>query len=191
MIAVRIARRRSRRTRTSGRRTSARGAVRAALAAAALALVVVARADAAARTSRRRRSLIAVDAPFSRSPYIGQTIARGVELAVERDQRRRVSGQATPSTQLKVKRYDNALSPRKALSNVRRAIADGAVAIVDDGTGVDASWEVANKAKVPICITYDGGNGLVDLEQRPNVFRIAPTDRGISFSSPSTPSRRG
>ena len=116
------------------------------------------------------RSSIAVDAPFSRSPYIGQTIARGVELAVSEINQ---AGLGTNDAlyKLKVKRYDNALSPRKALSNVRRAIADGAVAIVDDGTGVDASWEVANKAKVPICITYDGGNGLVDLEQRPNVFR--------------------
>ncbi len=82
---------------------------------------------------------------------------------------------------MKVKRYDNALSPRKALANIRRAVADGAVAIVDDGTGVDASWQVANEAHVPIAITYDGGQGLVDLEQRPNVFRIAPTNRGIAF----------
>ena len=34
---------------------------------------------------------------------------------------------------------------------------------------------------MPIGITYDGGAGLVDLEQRPNVFRIAPTNRGIAF----------
>jgi branched-chain amino acid transport system substrate-binding protein len=124
--------------------------------------------------------LIAVDAPFSRSPYIGQTIARGVELAASEIN---VAGLAANNGTytLKVKRYDNALSPRKALGNVRRAIADGAVAIVDDGTGVDASWQIARDAKVPICITYDGGGGLVDLETRPNVFRIAPTNRGIAF----------
>jgi branched-chain amino acid transport system substrate-binding protein len=124
--------------------------------------------------------LIAVDAPFSRSPYIGQTIARGVELAANEIN---VSGIASTNGvyTLKIKRYDNALSPRKALGNVRRAIADGAVAIVDDGTGVDASWRIARDAHVPICITYDGGSGLVDLATRPNVFRIAPTDRGIAF----------
>jgi ABC-type branched-subunit amino acid transport system substrate-binding protein len=82
---------------------------------------------------------------------------------------------------VKVKRYDNALSPRKALQNVRRAIDGGAVAIFDDGTGVDASWATANRAKVPICVTFDGGIGLVDVATRPNVFRIAPTDRGIAF----------
>jgi ABC-type branched-subunit amino acid transport system substrate-binding protein len=85
------------------------------------------------------------------------------------------------SYRLRIKRYDNGLSPRKALQNVRRATADGVVAIVDEGTGVDASWRVANGAGVPIGITYQGGLGLVDEEQRPNVFRIAPTDRGVAF----------
>jgi branched-chain amino acid transport system substrate-binding protein len=124
--------------------------------------------------------VIAVDAPFSRSPYIGQTIARGVELAVSE-----LNVAGIPARNgvymLKVKRYDNALSPRKALGNVRRAIDDGAVVVVDDGTGVDASWQIARDAHVPICITYDGGGDLVDLAQRPNVFRIAPTNRGIAF----------
>jgi branched-chain amino acid transport system substrate-binding protein len=124
--------------------------------------------------------LIAVDAPFSRSPYIGQTIARGVELAASEINVAGIAGN-NGTYRLKVKRYDNALSPRKALGNVRRAIADGAVAIVDDGTGVDASWQIARDAHVPICITYDGGSGLVDIEKRPNVFRIAPTNRGIAF----------
>ena len=85
------------------------------------------------------------------------------------------------ATSFKVKRYDNALSPQRAVANVRRAIADGAVAIVDEGTGVDASWRVANDAGVPVGIVYQGGGGLVDPEERPNVFRIAPTDRGIAF----------
>ena len=69
---------------------------------------------------------------------------------------------------------------------MRRAIDDGAVAIVDEGTGVDATWQLAQRADVPIGIIYDGGTGLVDAETRPNVFRIAPTDHGIAFRSPST-----
>jgi branched-chain amino acid transport system substrate-binding protein len=125
--------------------------------------------------------VVAVDAPFSRSPYVGETIANGVQLAVDEvNAQGGVLSEQTVYT-LKLKRYDNALSPRRALANVRRAIADGAVAIVDDGTGVDASWRVANDVHVPIVITYDGGTGLVDLERRPNVFRIAPTDHGVAF----------
>lgn len=125
--------------------------------------------------------VIAVDAPFSRSPYVGETIANGVQLAI--DELNAGGGISTADAvyTVKVKRYDNALSPRQALANVRRAIADGAIAIVDDGTGVDAAWRVANDAHVPIGITYGGGLGLVDPQKRPNVFRVAPTDHGIAF----------
>jgi len=147
----------------------------------ALLLVVLALAGCGGGDKKSAgKLLIAVDAPFSRSPYIGQTIARGVELAASEVN---VGGVPTPDANytLEVKRYDNALSPRKALSNIRRAISDGAVAIVDDGTGVDAGWQAANDAHVPIGTTYDGGGGLVDLEKRPNVYRIAPTNRGIAF----------
>jgi branched-chain amino acid transport system substrate-binding protein len=148
---------------------------------AALLLAVLALAGCGGDDEKSTEKLvIAVDAPFSRSPYIGQTIARGVELAASEVN---VAGVPTPDGNytLEVKRYDNALSPRKALSNIRRAVSDGAVAIVDDGTGVDAGWQTANEEHVPIGITYDGGGGLVDLEQRPNVYRIAPTNRGIAF----------
>jgi ABC-type branched-subunit amino acid transport system substrate-binding protein len=64
---------------------------------------------------------------------------------------------------------------------VRHALADGAVAILDEGTGVNASWRLAAKAGRPIGITYQGGVGLVDPDARPNVFRIAPTDHGMAF----------
>jgi ABC-type branched-subunit amino acid transport system substrate-binding protein len=125
--------------------------------------------------------LIAVDAPFSTGSYIGKTIANGAQLAVDEinAQGGIVSGGRT--YRLKVKRYDNAQSVRRAVANVRRALDDDAIAIVDDGTAVDASWQLARDAHVPIDITYGGGRGLVDEEARPNVFRIAPTDRGLSF----------
>jgi branched-chain amino acid transport system substrate-binding protein len=80
-----------------------------------------------------------------------------------------------------VKRVDNRLSPRSAVTNVRRAVDDDAVAIVDEGTGVDASWRVARDADAPLGVVYQGGRGLVDADARRNVFRIAPTDRGIAF----------
>jgi branched-chain amino acid transport system substrate-binding protein len=128
-----------------------------------------------------RSLLVAVDAPFSTSPHIGDTIAHGVQLAADEINAQGGIGTSDAIYTLKVKKYDNALSPRRALANVRRALADGAVAIVDDGTGVDASWQVANAKHVPIGITYGGGMHLVDPAARPNVFRIAPTDRGVAF----------
>jgi branched-chain amino acid transport system substrate-binding protein len=121
---------------------------------------------------------VVVNAPFSKTPYVGDSIARGAELGAA------VAGPFdTPdgTVRIRIKRADNALSPRTAIANVRAAVADSAVAIIDEGTGVDASWAVARDADIPVGITYQGGLGLVDVEERPNVFRIAPTDRGVAF----------
>jgi branched-chain amino acid transport system substrate-binding protein len=123
--------------------------------------------------------LIAVNAPFSKTPYVGETIANGAQLAASGTAARVTTDEGTIS--FEIKRYDSALSAGKSVQNVRRAIADGAVAIIDEGTGINASWGLAGDADVPICITYQGGEGLVDVDRRPNVFRIAPTDHGISF----------
>ena len=125
--------------------------------------------------------LIAVDAPFSTSSYVGRTMANGAQLAVDEINAQGGVVAGGRAYRLKVKRYDNAQSVRRGVANVRRALDDGAIAIVDDGTAVDASWQLARDAHVPICVTYGGGRGLVDEDARPSVFRIAPTDRGISF----------
>ena len=127
------------------------------------------------------RLLIVVDAPFSRTPALGETIARGAELAVAEVNgtgRVIVGGKVYA---LRIRRLDNGLSARRSAENVRRAIDDGAIAVVTDGIGVDASWREAERADLPLGITYDGGEGLVNVDERPNVFRIAPRNRGISF----------
>ena len=121
--------------------------------------------------------LIAVNAPFSRTPYVGQTIADGAQLAADEASIETDDG----TYRFRIKRYDSGLSARRAVANVRRAIADGAVAILDEGTGINASWRLARDADRPICITYQGGVDLVDPVERPNVFRIAPTDHGTAF----------
>ena len=75
----------------------------------------------------------------------GETIADGAELAAA-DASVDAKG---VKYKFKIKRYDTGLSARTAVANVRRAIADGAVAIVDEGTGVDASWRIARDADRP------------------------------------------
>jgi ABC-type branched-subunit amino acid transport system substrate-binding protein len=125
--------------------------------------------------------LIVVNAPFSRTPALGETIAQGAELAAaESNGAGRLIADGRIYT-LRVRRLDNGLSARRSAENVRRAIADGAIAVVDDGIGVDASWRAAAAADLPLALPYGGGSGLVDVDQRPNVFRIAPRDRGIAF----------
>lgn len=127
--------------------------------------------------SSTKTLLIAINAPFSQTPYVGLTIANGAELAGSTA--RLNTGEGT--YRFRFKRYDTGLSARTAVANVRRAVADGAVAIIDEGTGLNAGWRIASDAGVPICVTYQGGEGLIDPIARPNVFRIAPTDHGTAF----------
>jgi branched-chain amino acid transport system substrate-binding protein len=127
------------------------------------------------------RIVIAVDVPVTGSPYVAQTIRQGVELAASNLNGGGGLRVGSRSYRLDVKLYDNHLSARRAVENARRALDAGAVAIVTDGTGLDATWELARDKDVAVCVTYDGGTGLVDVETRPNVFRIAPTNRGIAF----------
>jgi ABC-type branched-subunit amino acid transport system substrate-binding protein len=121
---------------------------------------------------------IVVNAPFSKTPYLGRTIENGVRLASSEANAAGVHV-GRQAYQLRVEVLDNALSPARAVANVRHAAAEHAVAIVDEGTGVDASWRAAHG--IPICIVFQGGKGLVDPATRRNVFRIAPTDHGVAF----------
>src|SRR4051794_29374308 len=129
------------------------------------------------QTPRTTTLTVAVIAPFSRESYLGTTIANGAELGL----RRLIVPVGRDYYSFKVVRYDNAASASRAVAATRRAIAAHAVAIVTDGAGVDASWKLAADAGIPICVVYDGDDGLVDPEKRPNVFRIAPTNHGLAF----------
>jgi ABC-type branched-subunit amino acid transport system substrate-binding protein len=112
---------------------------------------------------------------------VAETIANGAELAVlELSNSKSLTVGDTTYT-FKVAKYDTGGSPTTAVANVRRAVAADAVTILDEGTGVDASWQIANEAHIPIGIVYQGGVELVDPATRPNVFRIAPTDHGVAF----------
>jgi ABC-type branched-subunit amino acid transport system substrate-binding protein len=125
--------------------------------------------------------VVAVDVPVTGSPYMAQTIRHGVELAASNLNGGGGILVGTHRYRLVVKLYDNHLSSRSAVADTRRALDAGALALVTDGTGVNATWQLAQRDHMPICITYDGGTGLVDAAKRPNVFRIAPTNHGIAF----------
>src|SRR3954452_8205026 len=124
---------------------------------------------------------IVVNAPLTRTPYVGQAIARGATLAAAELTANGSVAANGHAYRLQVVRLDNRLSPAQAVRNVRRAIADHAIAIVDEGTGLDASWRLAARENIPIDVAYQGGSGLVDPFRRGNVFRIFPTDHGIAF----------
>jgi ABC-type branched-subunit amino acid transport system substrate-binding protein len=144
----------------------------------ALLLVVAVLAGCGHSSGQRSHTLlIVVNAPFSRTPYLGKAIDDGARLAAA-GQGVYVNG---TSYGVRIRTMDTGLSAARAVANVRHAVADGAIAIVDEGTGVNASWRVAAAKGVPIGIVFEGGEGLVDPAARRNVFRVAPTDHGIAF----------
>ena len=146
----------------------------------AVLLLALVAAAAGCGTSRPERGTltIVVDAPFSRTPYLGSAIEDGARLAAsEIDAAGLHVGDR--EYELRVVTMDDALSAARAVANVRSAVERHAVAIVNEGTGVDAAWRVARGT--PIGIVFQGGRGLVDPVTRRNVFRIAPTDHGIAF----------
>ena len=130
--------------------------------------------------AKRPTLLVVVNAPFTRTPYLGHAIENGVRLAAAEQ-----NGHGIPvgdtTYDLRVQTLDSALSPAQAVANMRKAVDEHAIAVVDEGTGVDASWRIAAKSGIPIGIVFEGGKELVNPAARPNVFRIAPTDHGVAF----------
>jgi branched-chain amino acid transport system substrate-binding protein len=144
------------------------------------ALLALAGCGGSSSSSHRATLTIVVDAPFSRSPYLGRTIENGARLAANEVNANGIRIGST-TYELRVRTLDTALSPARAVANMRRAVGMHAIAVVDEGTGIDASWRIADGAGIPVGIVYEGGRQLVDAATRPNVFRVAPTDHGLSF----------
>ena len=129
-------------------------------------------AQAAAR--RRQRTVLA-DA-LSRPGDRERRPARG-----ERGQRAAASGSTARTYDLKVRDDGHgALARARARECAPRRRTSTAIAIVDEGTGVDASWRVPHAA-CPSASCSRAGRSSSIRATRPNVFRIAPTDHGIAF----------
>jgi ABC-type branched-subunit amino acid transport system substrate-binding protein len=146
-----------------------------------IAAMTLALAACGGSSNGQKSVVIVVGAPFTVTPYVGQTIYGGVELAAKTLNQNGGIQTKDGVYHVNVEKLDNGLSSEKAVENMRQAVADHAVGVVDEGTGIDASWKTAEQANLPVGIVYQGGIGLVDPAARPNVFRIAPTDRGMAF----------
>ncbi len=150
------------------------------IALAVLAVAILAGCGGHSGSAHRPTLLIVVNAPFTRTPYLGQAIEDGVRLAVAEQNAAGVPV-GTTTYDFRVQTLDSALSPARAVANIRRAVGEHAIAIVDEGTGIDASWRIAAPSHTPIGVVFEGGREIVDPVKRPNVFRIAPTDHGVAF----------
>ena len=145
-----------------------------------VASIALAGCGSGSKATKREALTVVVNAPFSRSPYLGRTIENGARLAAGEVNATgiRINGK---DYGLRVTTMDTALSPARAVSNMRRAVGQHAVAVVDEGTGIDASWRIANEDGMPVGVVFEGGKQIIDPATRPNVFRIAPSDHGIAF----------
>jgi len=150
--------------------------------AAALCLLISAAACAKDEPSSSvDRLRVYVVAPFSKLPSVAKPIELGARLAASEINAQGGVEVKGHKVKFDVHILDDEGSATTAASAIRKAVSEQAVGVVAEGTGVDVAWEDANRAGVPIGVVYQGGEHLIDVGGRPNVFRIAPTNRGVAF----------
>ena len=122
---------------------------------------------------------IAVNAPFSKTPYVGRDDRRRRRARCGGRVREDEGGQVQASR-------SSATTPgcRRAPPS-RTSDAQSRTARWRSSTRApasNASWRIAADAGRPIGDHVPGGRaGSIDAVTRPNVFRIAPTDHGMAF----------
>jgi branched-chain amino acid transport system substrate-binding protein len=119
---------------------------------------------------------VVVSAPVSSQPWIARSITQGAKLAIDDVNARGgvVVGQKHEKLRLQV--LDNGGSPANALADARTAVSEHALALLTDGTGAVSVASVTDPAKLPVFICFDGGASLIDPQERPTLFRMAPAD---------------
>ncbi|MDT4978666.1 MAG: branched-chain amino acid transport system substrate-binding protein [Pseudonocardiales bacterium] len=119
--------------------------------------------------------LVVISAPLTTDPWIGRFAERGAQVAVDQ---LRAAGAGQRKIRLQV--LDNNASPSTAVANARTAVAEGAGALITDGTGALAVSRVTDPASLPVFVVYDGGASFVDARTHPTIFRLAPANRYMS-----------
>ena len=123
---------------------------------------------------------IVLNVPAGTLPYVANFTRQGAQLAADQINARGGVKVAGKTYRIKLQELDDQLSPTAAQANIRQAITEKAVAVIDDGYTVASTYQAANSAGLPILVDYDGDASLIDAAQRPNVFRIAPPDDAVA-----------
>src|SRR5213593_4574586 len=97
-----------------------------------------------------------VDVPRAKAGLVAQLIERGAQLAAAEINDSGGVKIGDRAIRLEIRAVDSDFSPERSAANAREAVRIGAVAVVDEGTGVDASWQIARDAGIPIGIVYQG-----------------------------------
>ncbi|HEX8001134.1 MAG TPA: ABC transporter substrate-binding protein [Mycobacteriales bacterium] len=116
--------------------------------------------------------MIVVSAPLSASPWVAESIVNGTRLAVDELNAK--------GAKYRVVELDHGNSVERAQANARRAVDEKAAVLITDGVGAVAVAGVTGPASLPTFVTYEGGEGLVDEDARPTLFRMAPANRPMT-----------
>jgi len=138
---------------------------------AALLLAATACSDGGGTTSGGEVTIV-VSAPLSSSPWIAESVVRGTRLAVDELNAK--------GAKYKVVELDHANNVERAQANARKAVEDKAAVLITDGVGAAAVAGVAGPASLPVFVTFEGGEGIVDETARPTLFRMAPANRPMT-----------
>lgn len=140
------------------------------------ACVVLALLPACSKPADGDDLLVVVSAPLTDSPWIGEFVQRGAELAAaELNARGGVDGR-----EVVLEVLDHGGSPQRAVANARTAVSRGAAALITDGTGAVAVAEVTDPVPLPVFVVFEGGASIVDPQERPTLFRLAPANGPLS-----------
>jgi ABC-type branched-subunit amino acid transport system substrate-binding protein len=117
-------------------------------------------------------ALIVVSAPLTAQPWIGEFLDKGARLAAKQVA-------AEKGRHVRVEVLDNGGSAQTAAANARRAVQEGAVALITDGVGAEAIAAITDPVKLPVFITFDGGASFIDPKKHPTLFRMAPANQAM------------
>lgn len=135
-----------------------------------LALGLTACSGGSAGDAPKGEALVVVSAPLTAQPWIGRFLDRGARLAAQ-------EVNAGKGRHVRVEVLDNGGSAQTAATHARRAVQEGAVALVTDGVGAKAVAAVTDPAKLAVFITFEGGASLTDPKALPTLFRMAPANK--------------
>ena len=134
-----------------------------------LACLALAACSGGSSPGSAREALVVVSAPLTAQPWIGTFLERGAQLAAEQ-----VAGEKGITIRVEV--LDNGGSAQTAVANARKAVAEGAVALITDGVGAEAIAAVTDPVQLPVFVAFEGGASFIDAKRHPTLFRLAPAN---------------
>jgi ABC-type branched-subunit amino acid transport system substrate-binding protein len=123
---------------------------------------------------------IVLNTPSGKMPFIGTFTQQGAKLAADEINKAGGITVGGKKYQVKLLALDNGLSSTTSMDNVKRAVSEKAVAIIDDGYTARDTAKIAGDAGIPIMVDWDTTAELIDPTARPNVYRIAPPNDSLS-----------